>query len=120
MINKKKAMAKLIHLTNKREHDTAVAAAEMQPTVIYLCNSPLPACKTFTPRYIELAAKYQNIQFCIMELTSETSFMFKFAPNQLPVLVLMVKKTWCRTMMGANVKELEAGLGDLLNEAKTL
>ena len=111
-------MANLIHLTNRREHDAAVTAAETTPTVIYLSNSPLPACKTFTPKYSELASKYKTVQFCIMELSSETSPMFKFAPNQLPVLVFVVKKTWCRTIMAANVRELEAGLGDLLDEAE--
>ena len=111
-------MANLINLTDRPSHDAAVTAAEETPTVIYLCNSPLPACKTFTPKYSELATKYQDVQFCIMELTSETSPMFKFAPNQLPVLVFLVKKTWCRTRMGADVKGLEAGLVELLNEAK--
>ena len=111
-------MANLINLTDRPSHDAAVTAAEETPTVIYLCNSPLPDCKTFTPKFESLAAKYQDVQFCILELTSETSPMFKFAPNQLPVLVFVVKKTWCRTIMGANVRDLEAGIADLLNEAK--
>lgn len=114
-------MANITYLNNKPEHDAAVSAADKTPTVIYLSNSPLPVCKAFTPKYEDLAAKYAernvDINFCLMELSSETSPMFKFAPNQLPVLVLMVKGMWCRTIMGANVRELEAGIEELLKEA---
>ncbi|KAK4543509.1 hypothetical protein LTR36_005403 [Oleoguttula mirabilis] len=122
----------ITHLTTKTEHDAAVSAATQTPTVIYLSNSPLPACKAFTPRYEALAAKYNDdaeaarsgngndngINFCMMELSSETSPMFKFAPNQLPVLVFMVTETWCRTIMGANAKELETGIGEMMKEAR--
>lgn len=113
------------YLTTKAEHDAAVSAAIKTPTVIYLCNSPLPVCKAFTPKYEDLAAKHataaeteSSINFCVMELSSETSPMFKFAPNQLPVLVLMVKETWARTIMGANSTELEMGIEEMMKEAR--
>ncbi|KAK5121830.1 hypothetical protein LTR85_004705 [Meristemomyces frigidus] len=124
----------ITYLTTKAEHDAAVSVAVHTPTVIYLCNSPLPVCKAFTPKYETLAAKYaaedaaaepamasggrsKSIKFCMMELSSETSPMFKFAPNQLPVLVLMVRTNWAKTIMGADAKELEAGIQELMGEA---
>ncbi|KJX97394.1 hypothetical protein TI39_contig498g00009 [Zymoseptoria brevis] len=42
----------------------------------------------------------------------------KFAPNQLPVTVLMVRDAWCKTVMGPDMRGLEEALEMLVQEAK--
>lgn len=82
----------------------------------------------FTPQYEDLASWYtpenapDAIELAQMEITSETSSLLKFALNQLPVLVFMCtesqsKKLWCKTIMGADLRELEAGVGELVGRA---
>jgi len=108
----------ILQITNKQEHDNAVSQSKQTPTVIYVSNSNLPTCRKFTPKYEELAQKYPSIWFCQMELQTETSMLFKFSPNQLPVTVLMVRDAWCKTVMGDDVRGLEAALEELVREAE--
>ena len=108
------------YISNKEEHDKVVAESATTPTIIYLSNYVLPICKDFTPKYEALAKRYRSersetsIRFTQMETTPETSPMFKFAPNQLPVVILLSEGRWCRTLMSPTIKELEAGIGELL------
>lgn len=108
----------LHQITNKKEHDDAVSQSLHTPTVIYVSNSNVPVCKSFTPRIEDMAERYSSIRFYQMELQSETSMLFKFSPNQLPVTVLMVGDRWCRTVMGDDLRELEGALGELGREAE--
>ena len=123
--------AKITQIPNKQVHDTMVAESEGTPTVIYVSNSSLPACKAFTPKYEALADEHdrnvsseyadipaeRSIRFCQLDFSNETSMMFKFSPNQLPVVVLISEGCWCRTLMSPSVKELESGIGELLKKA---
>lgn len=79
----------VIQILDKPGHDQVVAQSKGIPTVIYVSNSVLPACKAFQPKYEELARKWSSkgIKFAQLEFTSATSMMFKFAPNQLPISV---------------------------------
>lgn len=106
----------VVKITDRAEHDAAVAKSETEPTVIFVCNSSTPVCKAFTPKYEDIAARHADsrVRFYLMEFNNSTSMMFKFAPNQLPVVVFMCRGTWCRTIMGANVKELEDGVRRLV------
>ena len=110
----------VIQLLDQPSHDAVVAESKYTPTVIYVSNSSLPLCRDFTPKYEALATKHtsQGVKFCQLEFTNKTSCMFKFAPNQLPVTVLVCETVWCKTIMGANINELEAGITQLLDEAK--
>ena len=113
-------------IPNREVHDTVVAESVATPTIIYVSNSSLPACKAFTPKYEVLADKYEReanrkeptIRFCQLEFTNETSMMFKFAPNQLPVTVLMCNDNWCKTILGANMAGLERAIEELLQKAR--
>ncbi|KAK4554880.1 hypothetical protein LTR86_008028 [Recurvomyces mirabilis] len=110
----------LTYIHSPEEHDQVVAKADAgTPTVIFLRNDVTPACKAFTPKYEAIVEKYAHsgIQFCIMEFTNATSMMFKFAPNQLPVIPLMVGGQWCRTVTAANMKDFEPLLQELLEIA---
>ena len=114
-------------IPNRQVHDTIVAESESKPTVIYVSNSVLPACKAFTPKYESIADKHNNgntgkqaIKFCQLEITSETSAMFKFSPNQLPVVVFMCKGPWSKTLMSPTVKEFEDGIKELLERSTEL
>ena len=111
-------------IPNRAVHDAIVAESEQTPTVIYVSNSALPVCKTFTPKYETLANNCsrgnettRSIRFCQLNFTSETSMMFKFSPNQLPVVVLMCNGTWCKTLMSPSLKELESGIEELAEKA---
>jgi thioredoxin-like negative regulator of GroEL len=120
-------------IPNKAVHDTVVAESAHTPTVIYVCNSSLPICKSFTPQYESLAHKLQdqsrtncskrNVKLCVLEFGTETSAMFKFSPNQLPVVVLMCSdregKNWARTMMSPRIGELEEAVEDMRERAGT-
>lgn len=107
-------------ITDKKEHDGAVEQSKDTPTVIYVSNSNLPTCKSFTPKYTDLAEDVKNsgIRFCQMELQAKTSMLFKFSPNQLPVTVLMVRDAWCKTVMGDDLRGLEAALEELKSESE--
>ena len=116
----------ITYIPNKSIHDTIVAESATTPTVIYLCNSVLPFCKTFTPKYEALAQKWSsgekdssgsevsNVRFTQMENTPETSPMFKFAPNQLPVVIFISEGKWAKTLMSPTIEEVERGLEELV------
>jgi hypothetical protein len=53
-----------------------------------------------------------------MEFNTNTSMLFKFSPNQLPVTVLMVRDAWCKTIMGPDMPALESALQTLIEEAR--
>ncbi|KAL2062970.1 hypothetical protein VTL71DRAFT_6042 [Oculimacula yallundae] len=120
-------MSPIHQLTNQKTHSEFSSTAEStgNPTVLYVSNCHLPACKTFTPKYTQLADRYvEQITFAQMELTAETSMLFKFAPNQLPVLTLMCRQSerkggmmWAKTVMGADMAELERGIEEMLGRA---
>jgi thioredoxin-like negative regulator of GroEL len=111
--------ANITTIASREEHDAVVAASETTPTVIYLCNDVTPACKAFTPKYEALAKNYaqSGITFALMEFNSCTSMMFKFAPNQLPVIPLMYGGRWCRTVTTANMQDLEPLIHELLKQS---
>lgn len=113
-------VSQVIQIATKAEHDELVGQSKSLPTVIYVSNSVLPACKTFTPKYEKLAEQWapMGIRFCQLEFTEKTSMMFKFAPNQLPITVFMVHDSWCKTVMGADLSAIESVLGELLEQAK--
>lgn len=46
--------------------------------------------------------------------------MFKFAPNQLPVTVLMVGERWARTVVGTEMGDVEKLVGEMLQEYEKL
>lgn len=102
-------------ITNKPDLDAVVANAGTM--VIYVSNDVAPSCQSFTPKFEELAARIDGISFYQMELTIDTSSLFKFAPSQLPVLVLMHSDSWCKTLMGADMSALEAGVQELRQAA---
>lgn len=116
-------MSKVIKIHNRAEHDSIVSSSRTTPTVIHVSNSALPICKAFSPRFAQLAEKYEQdgLTFAEMDFTSETSYMFKFSPNQLPVTVLIVREglntAWAKTVMGPELKELEAAIEMLKEEA---
>lgn len=102
-------------ITNRPSHDAVVDASATTPTIIYVSNSALPICRTFTPQYEALAAKHGGAaKFTQMEITSDTSDMFKFGPNQLPVLVLLSRGPWSRTLMSPSLEVLEKGVQEML------
>lgn len=121
-------------ITDKKTHDTVVAEAAQTPTVIYVCNSSLPHCKTFTPEYESLAYQVRNqsktdcskrnVRFCRMELTAETASMFKFSPNQLPVVTLICNdrdgNSWARTITSPKIAELEEAMDGMRQRAGSL
>ena len=114
-------MSNVIQIRNRAEHDQIVAASKTTPTVIHVSNSALPVCKAFSPQYAQMAQKHEQdgIKFAEMDFTSETSYMFKFSPNQLPVTVCIVREgmntSWAKTVMGTNMNELEMAI-DLLKK----
>ena len=122
--------SKIIHIPNKATHDEIVNKAHSDsknstPTIIYVSNSALPICRAFTPKYEDLAEKYSkagglesNVKFCQLDFSSETSAMFKFSPNQLPVIVFLCKGPWSKTMMSPNVEQLEDGIKMMLEQAQ--
>lgn len=110
----------IIQINDKATHDEIVSLSKDRPTVIHVSNSSLPLCQKFTPEYSSLADRWQHegINFAVLEFNNQTSMLFKFSPNQLPVTVLMVGDRWCKTVMGANLKGLESAVEELMEEAK--
>ena len=108
---------RVTQILDRPRHDKLIAEAHDpgQPTVLYVSNSSLPGCKVFTPKYEALAGRFPEVNFLQVDYCRETSDLFKFAPNQLPVLVL-VKGWWAKTIMGANYKELEDGVKAMLEK----
>jgi thioredoxin-like negative regulator of GroEL len=113
-------MSGVVQITDRPEHDRVVEESKKTPTVIYVSNSSLPTCRAYTPQYEELAKRRQDtgVRFAQMEFNTNTSMLFKFSPNQLPVTVLMVRDAWCKTVMGPDMKGLESALETLIEEAK--
>ena len=115
-------------IADKDTHDTIVAESwASTPTVVYVSNSALPACKELTPKYEALAEEYskrdgpqQTVKFTQLELSPETSYFFKFSPNQLPVAVLMSQGPWSRTIMSPKIKDLEDGIAEMLERGGKL
>ncbi|EGP87685.1 uncharacterized protein MYCGRDRAFT_93083 [Zymoseptoria tritici IPO323] len=110
----------IVQITNRAEHDQVVDTSKQTPTVIYVSNSSHPACREHNPKYEELVKRKQDtgVRFAQMEFNTDTSMLFKFAPNQLPVTVLMVRDAWCKTFMGPDMRGLEEALEMLVQEAK--
>ena len=115
-------------IPNKSTHDTLIADSATTPTALYIFNSALPYCRELTPRYEALAQKYSSksdgsetsVRFAQMDHTPETSPMFKFAPTQLPVVVLIREGVWAKTLMSPTIKEVEKGVEELLEKAGRL
>ena len=115
----------ITHIPNKFVHDKIIAESATTPTVLYLSNSVLPFCKAFTPKYEALAEKHKSndassVRFTQMENTPETSPMFKFAPNQLPVVILISEGRWAKTLMSPSIEEVERGIGELVERVGSL
>jgi thiol-disulfide isomerase/thioredoxin len=125
-------MPDIIQITSATSYSTFTKEAESQgkPTVTYVSSSVLPACKAFTPKYEDLAFQYTvkyDITFGQIDYTSDTSMLFKFSPNQLPVLTFMCRENekgsgnmWAKTVMGADLKALESGIEEMLDKAGVL
>ncbi|PVH83138.1 hypothetical protein DL98DRAFT_121193 [Cadophora sp. DSE1049] len=133
-------MPPIIHLTNPTSHAQFTRSHEASgaPYVLYVFNFSLPACKAFTPQYEELAARYSSnsnpntsseegkenqTTFAQMDFSSETSMLFKFAENQLPVLTLMCRESgenwrtgmlWAKMVTGADLRGLEEAIGEMM------
>ncbi|KAK4948281.1 hypothetical protein LTR10_012815 [Elasticomyces elasticus] len=110
----------ITHISTPAEHDVVVSEAESQPTIICLVNSVTPVCKAFIKRFEETAARQtaSGVRFCLMEFNNQTSMMFKFAINQLPVVVFMCAGPWSRSVVGATQRDLEVGIEGLLDEVR--
>lgn len=110
-------------ITNKDSHDQLVkeCTSHNKPTVLHVFNSSIPRCQTSLSTFESWAATSSpehddKIQFAKMNYTSETSFMFKFAPNQLPITVLMVGQGWARTVTGTDIREVARVAGEMMDE----
>lgn len=107
-------------ITSKESHDAIALAGERgTSTVIYVSFSPLPACRSFTPEFESVAAKpqYADVVFAQMELDQETTPLVKFGVQTCPILIC-IRKGWSRTLLGGDVKVLEACISnDLLGRA---
>lgn len=110
-------------IPNKEVHDTLMAESTNTPTVMYIYNSALPICKDFTPQYRDLAAKHNkggsseiSVRFTEMDSTPETSPMFKFAPTQLPVVLLISEGKWAKTLNVPSIEEVEKGVEELMEK----
>lgn len=121
------ASPKLFQITSKSTLEQLEREAESTPTMIYVSNGALPICRDFTPKYEELAEKYsknsgdeKSIRFAQLEFASETSALFKFSPNQLPVVTFLSKGPWSRTMMSPSIEQVEEGIGEMLQRAGKL
>ena len=106
-------------ITNEASLDAATAKAINTPTLLYIYNSSLPIYKNFTPTFEEITSKAGNDAIAIyyMDYSDTTSSLMKFAPNQMPVLVVMYGENWCRTIIGGDRKALERLLGELREKA---
>jgi len=111
--------SRVVQIIDRTSHDKLINEAHIigQPAVLYVSKSSLPGCKAFTPQYAALADEYPGVHFYQVEYSRETHDLFKFAPNELPVLIL-VKGNWARMIMGANHAELVAGVEGMLSESQ--
>lgn len=112
-------------ITNRKAHDQLVAQCTKGniPTILHVYNSAVPRCQTFLVN-LEMWAKNRrnedSIQYAKMDYTTETSFMFKFASNQLPITVLMVGERWARTVTGAELGEIERMVEEMVDQHRML
>ena len=121
----KGAMSSQIYqITNKPALQKVEAESSSVPTIIYVSNSALPICRDFTPKYEELAQKYskdngdeKSIRFTQIEFATETSALFKFSPNQLPVVTFLCKGPWSKTLMSPSVQQMEQSIEEMLQKA---
>lgn len=120
--------SKVYQITNKPALQRVEAESSSVPTIIYVSNSALPTCRAFTPEYEKLAEKYSNgnksgggdeksIRFTQIEFASETSALFKFSPNQLPVVTFLCKGPWSKTLMSPSVQQMDEGIKEMLQKA---
>lgn len=110
-------------ITNKDTHDILVNQCTRYniPTVLHVYNSSVPRCQSFLSTWEFWAQKHPSfgsdrVQYAKMDYTPETSNMFKFAPNQLPITVLMVGQGWARTVAGTAMGEIEKVAGEMMEE----
>ncbi|KAI5369785.1 Putative Thioredoxin domain-containing protein [Septoria linicola] len=110
---------RVIRILDRAKHDEIVANSKNIPTVLHVSNSSLPACRAFSPKYEELAKAHasDNIAFAEMDFNAETSYLFKFSPNQIPVTVAMFGDRWAQTVMGADMSGIEKMIGIMLSES---
>lgn len=113
--------SQITQITDKSSLQKVGAEAESTPTVIYVSNGALPACREFTPEYEALAEKYSkqdgqgtSVRFTQSELSSETSALFKFSPNQLPVLLFLSPGPRTKTLMSPSVGNVEQEVEEML------
>lgn len=119
--------SQIYQITDKSSLQRVGAGAEKTPTVIYVSNDALPACREFTPKYEALAEKYSNrdgqetsVRFTQSELSSETSALFKFSPNQLPVLLFSSPGPKTKTLMSPSIGKVEQEVEEMLQSAGKL
>ena len=101
---------RLPQIKNREEHDSIVSRENQErniPVVIYVTSST-PASRALTPSIIALSKKQEfveaGVQWYEMELTSETSPMIKFGPQNCPI-VFLFRGTWCETLLGVRGSE---------------
>lgn len=114
-------------ITNRATHDQLVAQCTKhnKPTILHVYNSCIPRCEAFLVEVESWASNSalpsgERIQYAKMDYTSETSYMFKFAPNQLPITVLMVGSGWARTVTGTDIEGIESLAGEMMEEYRRL
>jgi hypothetical protein len=102
-------------ITDKASLDELTEHCKSQPSFLFITNSSLPVHKTFQLIFEDVAndSSNEDIHFCLMDYSDTTSPLMKFAPNQLPVLIVMHGESWCRTVMGADRKRMQALLQEL-------
>ena len=100
----------LPQIKNREEHDSIVSRENQKrniPIVIYVTSST-PASRALTPSIIALSKKQEfvdaGVQWYEMELTSETSPMIKFGPQNCPIMFLF-RGSWCETLLGIRSSE---------------
>jgi hypothetical protein len=110
-------------ITNKDSHDILIGQCNRYniPTVLHVYNSSIPQCQSFLAVFESYASKHSAkegvpIQYAKMDYTPETSFMFKFAPNQLPITVIMYGWKWARTVTGPEIGEIDKVVGEMVRE----
>ena len=113
---------RITQITDKASHDAIAGAGERgTPTVIYVSFSPLPACRSFTPKFEQLAADAtltdRGIVFAQMELDKETTPILKFGVQTCPICICL-RKGWCRTLLGDDIKALQKCIRDELLEGR--
>ena len=114
---------RLPQIKNREEHDSIVSRENQQrniPIVIYVTSST-PASRALTPSIIALSKKQEfvdaGVQWYEMELTSETSPMIKFGPQNCPI-VFLFRGMWCETLLGIRgAEEVEKKVRDMAKRA---